>query len=225
MDWYFKWTMLWLQALIYKQQMFCNKILWLIYSCSHRVMVGIGEQVYSVLLLSFFFLEVKYAFASFLFFVCLCLCFCTSIVCWWSCYCIFILHFCKHIVSLDMLLIYNKLNVTLLSLYLLDDRHDRFWEYAGFCCRIYTLWRERAQFPTPVLDVCLLLFRVCGAFNLLFNILYSQLARYLLIKLLKFLDTNGIFLKWLWKKGWTTLNLTGHFLRVLVSYFSVNSIA
>jgi hypothetical protein len=44
-------------------------------------------------------------------------------------------------------------------------------------------------------------------------------------KLLNLLDTNGTFLKWLSTKGWTSLNLTGHFLLVLVIHFSVESIA
>jgi len=33
------------------------------------------------------------------------------------------------------------------------------------------------------------------------------------------LGTNGISMKWLLTEGWITLNLTGHFLLVLVSYF------
>lgn len=104
--------------------MFPNKILRFICSCSHRVVVGIAEQVYSVLLLSFFFLEVKYIFV---FFCCVRLS--VYILILYSDEAVtglFVLQFFKHIIPVYMLMIYNKLNVTLLSLYFLDDRHDTF---------------------------------------------------------------------------------------------------
>lgn len=74
---HFKWIIYcWLQALVHR---ITNKNLRLICSCLRRVMVGIGEQVYSVLLLSFFFLEVKYIIVLFVF-----PCVCPSIIFWWS---------------------------------------------------------------------------------------------------------------------------------------------
>lgn len=49
---------------------------------------------------------------------------------------------------------------------------------------------------------------------LLFNVLLSVV--YIIANLASHLGTNGIFRKWVWTRGWTSLNLTGPFLLVLV---------
>lgn len=85
--------------------MFYNKIL-KIFLFLFSVMVGIGEQVYSVLLLSFFFLEVNCIFTS-LYSLCVPV-FVHILHVDEPVTAFFVLQFFKHIVSLEMLLIYNN---------------------------------------------------------------------------------------------------------------------
>lgn len=54
--------------------------------------------------------------------------------------------------------VYTPLLIALLSNRLVDGS-------AGICDGIYTICGEGTKFSTSFLDVCLLLFRVCGTYN------------------------------------------------------------
>ena len=167
-------------------------------------MIGIGEQVYSILLLSVFFLEVMYIYIYIYIYLILLymyseipLVFACILISKWICldmqwtkfHIVIIYHlnvsncwWCIQVYATGFIpYIGNLLNFLLLS-----------WMYAYYCFE-YVVH----------IHLCLKSSLYCSVDDLQHAFL---------------IGTNGISMKWLWTKGWTTSNLAGLFLLDLVIF-------